>query len=145
MTVEYEGRFENGEIFDSSTHGDHSHPLTFEVGKKQVIEGFEKAVIGMRDGDEKTFSVEPKEGYGLPDERLFREIPRKSLPIKPEPAPGMTLAINTPEGGQIPVTIAKVEKDIVTLDFNHHLAGRKLLFKIKVIGIDKDPPVHNHS
>jgi peptidylprolyl isomerase len=144
VSVEYEGRFENGEIFDSSRHGDHSHPMTFEVGKKQVIEGFEKAVIGMKEGEEKIFSVEPKEGYGLPDERFFREIPRKSLPLKPELAPGMSLAINTPEGEQIPVSIVKVENDIVTLDFNHPLAGRKLIFKIKVIGIDKEPPVHHH-
>lgn len=144
VTLEYEGRFENGEIFDSSQHGDHSHPITFEVGKRQVIEGFEKAVVGMKEGEEKSFTVEPKEGYGVPDERLFREVPRKTLPADPEPAPGMTLAINTPQGGQIPVSIAKVEKDTITLDFNHPLAGRKLIFKIKVIGIDKEPPEHHH-
>ncbi|MEK6825771.1 MAG: peptidylprolyl isomerase [Nanoarchaeota archaeon] len=144
VTIEYEGMFENGVLFDSSHHGDHSHPITFTVGEKQVIEGLEKAVVGMNEGEEKKFSISPQEGYGMHDERLLREVPQNTLPQDTALSSGMTLGITTPDGKQIPVSIAKVENEIVTLDFNHPLAGKTLIFKIKIVGIDKKPPVHNH-
>ena len=140
VSVSYEGTFEDGTVFDSSSHGDHSHPLTFVVGEGRVIEGFEKAVIGMKKGEEKKFEVAPEEAYGLLDERLMREVPRKSLPPDPEPVPGMTLAITTPDGKQIPVSISEVKKDTVVLNFNHPLAGKKLFFTITIVRINEDIP-----
>ena len=135
ITLDYTGTLETGEIFDSSQHGDHSHPLTFVVGGGMMIVGFDKAVLGMQKGEEKTFTVAPGEGYGMPDERMFREVPRKALPIEPEPAVGMTLQVQTPQGQAIPASIAAVGKETVTLDFNHPLAGKTLTFKIKVLEI----------
>ncbi|MBU1988273.1 MAG: FKBP-type peptidyl-prolyl cis-trans isomerase, partial [Nanoarchaeota archaeon] len=40
VTLDYEGRFPDGQVFDSTTHGDNSHPLTFEAGTGQVVKGF---------------------------------------------------------------------------------------------------------
>jgi FKBP-type peptidyl-prolyl cis-trans isomerase 2 len=64
VTVDYEGRLENGEVFDTSYHKDHSHPLTFEVGAKKVIPGFDAAVVGMKKGEEKEVIVQPEHAYG---------------------------------------------------------------------------------
>jgi len=47
LKVDYEGRLEDGTVFDTSTHKDHSHPLEFEAGAGKVIPGFDAAVIGM--------------------------------------------------------------------------------------------------
>lgn len=135
VTLDYEGKFENGEIFDSSKHGDHSHPLTFKVGEGQVIPGFDNAVIGMEIEEEKEFSILPEEAYGMPDERLFQEVPRQALPSDPKPEKGMTLVMRTPQG-DLPVMISEVKEDSVILDLNHPLAGRILTFKIKVLKID---------
>ncbi len=136
VTLEYKGTFDDGTVFDSSQHEDHSHPLTFVVGKGMVIQGFENVVEGMSLGEEKKFSVSPEEGYGLPDERLLREVPRNVLPSDPAPAVGMTLQLNTPAGERVPVRVASVGNETVTLDFNHLLAGKKLFFKIKVLEIN---------
>ena len=135
ITLDYEGRFENGEIFDTSKHEDHSHPLTFVVGEGQVIPGFEKAVLGMNVDEEKEFEVEPEDAYGMPDERLYQEVPRNVLPSEPEPEIGMTLVMQTPQGN-IPVMISEVKTDSVILNLNHPLAGKKLIFKIKVLKIE---------
>jgi FKBP-type peptidyl-prolyl cis-trans isomerase 2 len=135
VTLDYEGRFENGEVFDTSTHGDHSHPLTFTVGEGNVIPGFEKAVIGMNVDEEKEFTIAPEDAYGMPDERLVQEIPRNVLPPTPEPEVGMALMMQTPEGN-IPVMISEVKADSVVLNLNHPLAGKKLIFKIKVLKIE---------
>lgn len=135
VTLDYEGRFENGEVFDSSKHGDHSHPLTFVVGEHQVIPGFENAVVGMNINEEKEFSIKPEDAYGMPDERLLQEIPRNVLPSDPQPEAGMTLVMQTPQGN-IPVVISEVKKDSVILNLNHPLAGKTLIFKIKIINIE---------
>ncbi len=138
VTLDYEGKLETGEIFDSSKHGDHSHPLTFTVGEKQVIPGFETAVIGMKIGDEKEFSIEPENAYGMPDDKLKQEIPKNALPPAPEGyelKAGMTLGMRTPQG-DIPVMISEVKEDSIVLDMNHPLAGKKLIFKIKIIKVE---------
>lgn len=134
VSVDYEGRFESGEVFDSSKHGDHSHPLEFEVGANQVIPGFDKAVVGMKKGEEKEFTINPEEGYGEINHQLKKEIPKKALPPEQEPKAGMTLVVSTPQG-QFPVKISEVKEDTVTIDLNHPLAGKKLIFKIKILDI----------
>lgn len=135
VTLDYVGKLENGEVFDSSTQGDHSHPLEFEVGSGQVISGFETAVLGMNVEEEKEFSIEPENAYGPRDDRLTKEIPRSALPPEPEPQKGMTLMMKTPQG-DVPVCISEVKPEAVVLDFNHPLAGKKLIFKIKVLKIE---------
>ena len=58
VKVDYEGRLDSGEIFDSSKHGEHSHPLEFEFGSGLVIKGFDEAVLGMKIGEEKNIDFE---------------------------------------------------------------------------------------
>jgi len=97
------------ENFDSSKHGDHSHPLIFSVGSHEVIPGFENAVIGMELYEEKEFTIKPEDAYGMPDENLFQEIPLSALPPEPIPEAGMTLSLQTPEG-DIPIKFMKLSK-----------------------------------
>lgn len=144
VSVNYEGRFEDGEVFDSSSHGDHSHPLEFQVGSGQVIKGFDNAVLGMKEGEEKEFSVEPSEGYGEVSEDAFKELPRKALPAGQEPKEGMMLVMSTPDGHRFPAKISKVSKDNVTLDLNHPLAGKKLIFKITLSAINPEKSLDEH-
>lgn len=134
VKVDYTGTFDDGTVFDSSTHGDHSHPLEFEAGAGMVIKGFDDAVIGMEKGDEKEIHLEPKDAYGDPNPQLVQKVPRDQLPEQ-ELKAGMTLAMKTPEGQQIPITIKEVNDKEATLDMNHPLAGKKLNFKIKLVEV----------
>ncbi|MBS3072036.1 peptidylprolyl isomerase [Candidatus Pacearchaeota archaeon] len=136
IKVDYEGRFEDGEVFDSSSHGDHSHSLEFEAGSGQVIKGFDEAVIGMNVGEEKEFTIEANEAYGEHKKELKRDIPRNALPQDQEPKVGMVLMLSAPDGMQFPAKIINVDKDKVTIDLNHPLAGKKLIFKIKILEIN---------
>nr|WP_201030053.1 FKBP-type peptidyl-prolyl cis-trans isomerase [Kosmotoga sp. DU53] len=61
VKVHYTGRFEDGEIFDSSTG---KEPLEFTIGKGEVIPGFEEAIIGMNTGESKTVKIPPEKAYG---------------------------------------------------------------------------------
>ena len=136
IKVEYEGRFENGEVFDSSSHGDHSHPLEFEVGAGEVIAGFDEAVAGMNINEEKEITISPEKAYGLKNDKMVKEFPRNSLPHDHEPKEDMIIVLATPDGQEFPAKITKVTSDKVTLDLNHPMAGKTLIFKIKLVSIN---------
>ena len=136
VTLEYEGKLEDGQVFDSSQNGDHQHPLTFTVGEKQVIPGFEQGVLGLEVGQEKEIALEPKDAYGERNEMMVQKVPRDKLPEEIKPEKGMVLALNSPDGKQIPVPITDVSETEVTLDMNHPLAGKKLIFKVKIVSVE---------
>lgn len=150
VAVEYEGTYEDGEVFDSSNHGEHSHPLVFVVGSGQIIKGFDDAVRGMNTGEEKKIRIPANEAYGEYDSKLTQDIPRSELqlPRNQQPKEGMTLVMQTPEG-QIPVRVSAVSATHITLDMNHPLAGKTLLFTIKLVGIGDEAvrqvSMHQHS
>ncbi len=135
VKVEYTGKFDNGEVFDSSK--EHGRPLEFQVGARMVIPGFEKAVLGMKEGDSKEITIKPEEGYGQRNDKLVQKIPRDQLPKDREPKKGMGLMMTTPQGMQVPVTITEVTDTDVTLDLNHPLAGKTLHFEIKILGVEE--------
>ncbi len=136
VTVDYEGRFEDGTIFDSShKHPGHMHYLDFKVGSGEVVPGFDRAVLGMKLNEEKEVTLEAKDAYGPYEEKLVHNIPRQHLPKDQEPAVGMVLLMSTPDGHQFPATIKSVSDKDVALDLNHPLAGKRLIFKIKIIAI----------
>jgi FKBP-type peptidyl-prolyl cis-trans isomerase 2 len=136
VSVEYEGKLEDGEIFDSSNKTGEQRPLIFIAGENQVIKGFDDAVMGMNEGEEKSFELNPSEAYGEKREDLKKEIPRDSLPQDQEPKKGMMLVMSSPEGQQFPAVIDDVTDKTVVLNLNHPLAGKKLLFSVKVVGIE---------
>jgi len=133
VQVEYEGRFEDGTVFDSSkTHG---KALEVEVGAGKVIKGFDQALEGMKKGEEKEITLTPAEAYGEPNPELLKKIPKEQLPKEQEIKPGMMLLMGLPNGQQMPVKVAAVEEKEATLDLNHPLAGKKLIFKLKLVEI----------
>ena len=134
VKVEYTGKLEDGSVFDSS---EGKAPLSFEVGAQQVIPGFEKAVEGMKKDEEKEFTLKSDEAYGPVRPEMVQEVPRDKLPEQPEPAVGMMLMMQAPTGQQIPAKITKIEDGKVTIDVNHPLAGKDLVFKVKVVGVNE--------
>jgi FKBP-type peptidyl-prolyl cis-trans isomerase 2 len=132
VKVEYTGKLDDGNVFDTS---EGKAPIEFEVGTKKVIPGFEKAVLGMKKGEEKEVKIKPEDAYGVINPDFVKKIPRTMLPPGQEPKPGMMLLMKSKEGQQIPARIAEVSDKEITIDLNHPLAGKTLNFKIKVVDI----------
>lgn len=130
VKIEYTGTLEDGTIFDSST--EHGNSLEFEVGSGQVIKGFDDAILGMKEGEEKQFSIAPADAYGEHDPTLVQKVPREIFPPDAELVPGLLFEAGLPTGEKVPATIAEVQGGIISVDLNHPLAGKKLNFKIKV-------------
>jgi len=132
IKVDYNGKLEDGNVFDSS---EKNGPLEFEVGSGMIIKGFDNAVIGMKKGEEKEITIKPAEAYGEIHKELVQKVPRDKLPAEPEPKAGMVLVLQSPDGMQFPAKIAEVTKDEVAIDLNHPLAGKTLIFKIKIVDV----------
>ena len=132
VSVDYTGTLQSGEVFDSSQGG---QPLEVQMGVGQLIEGFEKELMGMSLNDKKKFTLNPEEAYGQRDESLTREFARSDFPPEIEPRVGMTIALQTPEGRQMPAQITHLDDDKLAVDLNHPLAGESLTFEIEVVGI----------
>ncbi|UCD92499.1 MAG: FKBP-type peptidyl-prolyl cis-trans isomerase [Methanobacteriota archaeon] len=133
VKVEYEGSLDDGTVFDSSEK--QGEPIEFEVGAEQVIQGFDDAVMGMEEGEEKEFEIQPSDGYGDHNPEMVKEIAKESIPDSEEMMPGLMLVTTLPNGLQIPAVVVEVTEETVTIDLNHPLAGKVLHFKIKVVGI----------
>ena len=126
-TVHYTGTLpESGEVFDSSEGRD---PLTFLVGHKQMIPGFEEELMGAEKGERRTFTLTPERAYGPRMEEAIQTIPKDMFgDIVPEV--GMTLMSDVG-----PFNVASVNGDTITVDFNHKLAGESLTFSVEVVDV----------
>ena len=132
VSVEYTGKFDDGTVFDSS---EGKEPISFTVGGGHVIKGFDEAVVGMKKEEVKKITITPQEGYGNRDEKLKQEVPRSVFPPEMKLEKGMGFSFKTPKGELIHAAIADSTAEMVTLDMNHPLAGRNLIFELKVVSI----------
>ena len=133
VKVEYTGSLEDGTVFDSSDQ--HDAPLEFVVGAGQLIKGFDEAVVGMKIGEEKEITIPPEEAYGPHNPEFVKDMPREMFPEDQEIKPGMVFMVNLEDGRQIAVRVSKVSDGMVTIDLNPPLAGKTLVFKIKVVDV----------
>lgn len=136
VSVDYEGRLESGEVFDSSQDG---QPLEVQVGGGQIIKGFEENLVGMELREKKTFTLNPEDAYGNRDENQLHTFSREEIPAEMDPQPGDIIGLQTQDGQQLPATIAEADEEKVIVDLNHPLAGKALTFDIEVVNISDAP------
>ena len=132
VQVHYTGKLEDGTIFDSSEDGE---PLSFTIGENRVIPGFEEAVTGMEPGDTKTTEIDPEQAYGEHRDDMVMELDREQIPDDVEPDVGQQLQLRLENGQTVPVLITALGEETVTIDANHPLAGRTLIFEIELIDV----------
>ncbi|MFP4174374.1 MAG: peptidylprolyl isomerase [Halobacteriales archaeon] len=143
VKVEYVGKHEDGDVFDSSredvaveaeiAHPNREYePLEFEVGAGEVVQGFDEGVVGMEEGETDEITVPPEKGYGERSEENVVEYDREEFreSLGEEPEVGMHIHTEQAHGN-----IIEVEDDAVTVDFNHELAGETLVFEIEVVEV----------
>ena len=134
VSVNYTGTLENGEVFDS-TKG--RTPLTFTLGNRQLLEKFETCVLGMKIGEKRTVSMEPKDGYGERREELIVEVPKENFPKDLKLQVGVKIQLQQKKSHAVTqAEIIRLSENTVTLDANHPLAGKNLKFEIELVRID---------
>jgi peptidylprolyl isomerase len=132
IKVHYTGKLEDGTVFDSSVGRE---PLEFTLGNGNLIRGFEVAVEGMEVGGKTTTTIPAEEAYGASREDMIVQVPMDQVPPQIEPQVGMQLNVQQQDGQEIPVRVIEVTESFITLDANHPLAGKTLVFDIEVVEI----------
>ncbi|MEY5034128.1 MAG: hypothetical protein RL447_506 [Bacteroidota bacterium] len=132
VRVHYHGRLTSGETFDSSAERD---PLEFELGTGQVIAGFDNGVTGMTIGEKKTIEIPFLEAYGPRNESMIIEMPKERFPSDMQIEIGMPLMMSDGQGQNLQVAVTDIQELTVTLDANHPLAGKDLIFDLELVEI----------
>ena len=139
-SVHYTGTFpDSGEEFDSSRGGD---PLSFLVGHKGMIPGFERELMDSEAGDTRSFTLEPEDAYGHPTDELMEEVPREMFPEEMPLELGMMLMSDAG-----PFRIVAITDTTVRCDFNPPMAGKTLHFEVEVMEVraaTEDELSHGH-
>ena len=130
--ISYTGTLTDGSVFDSSEGRD---PLAFTIGSGQIIPGLDKAMPGMIVGEKKRVEIGVMEAYGPANGEQVLEVPLDQLPADIPREVGITLAMQGPDGQQVPVRVTAISETKITLDANHPLAGQDLVFDIELVSI----------
>jgi|LauGreDrversion4_2_1035121.scaffolds.fasta_scaffold588583_2 FKBP-type peptidyl-prolyl cis-trans isomerase 2 len=133
VTVNYTGKLVDGSIFDSSLN-EGREPLVAKLGEGQLIKGFENGLVDMSEGESKTITIPCKDAYGEKLENMTNEVPKANLPEGVKI--GDTLQGFGPNGPVL-VTVVEINEETVTIDANHPLAGKDLVFELEVLGIEE--------
>jgi peptidylprolyl isomerase len=128
----YTGTLSDGTVFDSSQGRE---PLSFTLGSGQIIPGLDAAIDGMALGESKTVTIPAAQAYGDHNPDALQAIPRDQIPADIPVDPGTQLQMHTPDGNAMPVVVAAVDENTVTLDANHPLAGKDLTFAVEIVAV----------
>lgn len=131
VSIEYSLQVD-GEEIDSSKGQD---PLQFLVGHGNIISGLEREMMGMKVGESKDVVVSAADGYGEYDDEAYMDVPRAEFPQDMPVEEGLELSVRDDQGQSRYARIDSIEGDVVTLNFNHPLAGDELHFNVKVVDL----------
>lgn len=128
----YTTKLESGDELDSSRDRD---PLEVTLGEGKIIPGLESALVGMTAGDAKTVTIQSADAYGPHHAEFVRVVDRAVIPANIELEVGKVLQAGSSAEDQISLTITEIAEATVTLDANHPLAGKDLVFDLELIEI----------
>ena len=136
VAIDYRLTLDSGGEVDRSPEG---RPLGFVAGTGSIIPGLESALSGRSAGEGFTVTIEPEQAYGPVQDDLIRIIPRSHFPKDVKIRPGMAFQARGPRG-PVAMTVAAVADEAVTVDLNHPLAGKSLVFEVKVVEVREARP-----
>jgi FKBP-type peptidyl-prolyl cis-trans isomerase SlpA len=122
---------ESGEEIDTTRRGD---PAMFTVGDGNLLPGFEAAILGMRAGDDAQILIEPTDAFGPHREENVQTLRRDRFSDDLVLEAGLMVSFAGP-GGELPGVVREVMEEHVEVDFNHPLAGRRIVFDVSIIEV----------
>ena len=136
VSLDYTLTGTDGKVIESSKG---KEPIKYIHGKRMMIPGLEKELTGMKVGGEKHVTVKPDDAYGPVNKDAFQEFPKEKIPAEGLKV-GAILAAKSPEGQVMPMRVHQIKEKTVVMDMNHPMAGKTLVFNVKVVDIQDAPP-----
>lgn len=132
VSIDYTLTDETGTVLDTSKG---AAPLVYLHGTGSIIPGLERALEGKSEGDELQVTVEPADAYGEYSPELLAQVDKALFEGVDDVQVGMQFHTAGPQGQAQIVTVREIEGNNVTIDGNHPLAGKRLNFDVKVVGV----------
>ncbi len=124
----------DGMVVDAT---EEDQPMRLRIGDGTLIAGLEQVLFGMKAGEHQCVAIDPRDAFGFPDETNFHEMPRSEFDEGVDLQPGLIIGFSTPAGEEVPGTVREVGDETVLVDFNHPLAGREIIFDVKVLDVKR--------
>lgn len=136
------GEGEERELMERATE---ETPLEFIFGTGSMLEAFEKNLDGLSVGDSFSFVLTPEQAYGEYDDEHVVDLPRNIFEVDGKINEevifeGNTVPMMDTNGNRLNGSVVAVKDDVVTMDFNHPLAGETLNFSGKVLTVRESTP-----
>lgn len=132
VTLHFALKLEDGDIVDSNFEDE---PVSFRMGDGNLPPGFEQAICGLKAGDQRTLTLSPEQGFGMPN-----PANRQIMPLKQfqgiELEPGLMIMFQDASQSELPGVVVDIDEDAVTVDFNHPLAGKTLQFEVQILDVE---------
>ena len=139
VTLHFSLSTQNGVEVDSNFD---KVPATFVVGDGSLLPGFEKVLLSLRTGDEKIFSISPREGFGEMNPDSIHVLERKQFG-KLELSEGLVVSFDGAGKLAMPGIVKKIDGENITVDFNHPLAGQTVIFRVKIVAVENSTIVRS--
>jgi FKBP-type peptidyl-prolyl cis-trans isomerase SlpA len=129
---------EDGSEVDTNFGG---NPVDFVIGDGSLLPGFERLIFGMSPGERQMFTVVPENAFGQPMDDNVQVLPRAQFDDDIDLEIGLVFSFADASGGELPGMIISFDEKDVTVDFNHPLSGRTILFDVQIHRVE---PVELH-
>lgn len=129
VLIEYKGMLEDGTVFDSS---EKNGPMDITIGAGQVIKGIDEALAEMEVGETRTVTIPCEKAFGRYSEFNVQKRDLRYVPNADELPVGQRISFTGPGGQKVSALVQKIEDGYVFLDFNNKLAGKTLIYDLKI-------------
>ena len=131
IRVHFSASFDDGTQFASTLE---EEPMELTIGDKKLIDCFEQSIVGMAEGEKKTVCISPEQAMGERSPELVTIFSRSAIPEQYEELKvGSKVEVEDDNGNPIVGTITQLTDQEVTVDTNHPLAGKTLVFDIELV------------
>ena len=132
VLLDYMVRVHSGKVVETSAG---RAPIEYLHGAGQILPALERALEGLREGEQAAFSIPAADAYGERKEDNVVSLPRTLFPSEVRLEKGLCLYARAGAGQSYPITVKDVQKDMVVVDLNHPLAGERLFFEVNIRGV----------
>ncbi len=125
-------------------------PATLQLGNNELAPTLEQCIIGIAVGERRSFLLEPEQAFGSHNPQLMQRMPRSEVPASISfadrvtdsaaddasgPALHSPIEFTAPSGQKFTGIVRDMDAETLLVDFNHPLAGQRVLFEVALIGI----------
>ena len=136
VEMHYSIMLEDGTVVDSTDED--QCPINFNMLDDAMIDGLKDAITGLRQGDKETLVLSPEQAFGYRDTENIHTMPLSEFDDDMVLEAGLVIGFSTPAGDEIPGMIIDIVDEMVTVDFNHPLAGHQISFMVEILQVSNE-------